>query len=79
MQNHGGACNELAYCYRYGRGVVADQHQAFELYQKAAQLGVAAAQYEVGTCTPPSPTYLGVSLDQITGGERSYQQIMPRP
>lgn len=64
MQNHGGACNELAYCYRYGRGVVADQQQAFELYQKAAQLGVAAAQYEVGTCTPPSVSVAPRGLTQ---------------
>lgn len=52
-QGHAGACNELAVCYRFGRGTAADQAKAFEYYQKAAQLGVAAAQYEVGSCASP--------------------------
>ena len=51
-QGHAAACNELAVCYRFGRGTAADQAKAFEFYQKAAQQGVAAAQYEVGSCTP---------------------------
>lgn len=48
---HAPANNELAYCYRYGRGTNVDMAKAIECYLKAAQGGVPAAQFEVGTCT----------------------------
>lgn len=52
-QGHTGSFNELGFCYRYGRGTALDMNRAVECYQKAAQLGVPAAQYELGTRTLP--------------------------
>jgi TPR repeat protein len=49
-QGHAGALNELAFCFRHGRGIAADPVKAFEYYQKAAIAGVPAAQYETGSC-----------------------------
>lgn len=50
-QGHPTACYELASCYRVGRGTPVDLRKSFEFFDKAAQLGVPAAKYELGNCT----------------------------
>jgi len=37
-------------CYYYGRGVEKNQVRAVEYYRKAADLGLASAQYNLGFC-----------------------------
>jgi uncharacterized protein len=42
------AQNELAYMYATGKGTLKNYDKAFEFYQKAAEHGLAGAQYNLG-------------------------------
>ena len=48
QQNHPAAMSNLASMYSLGAGVVQDQEAAVELFTRAAELGYAEAQFNLG-------------------------------
>lgn len=51
------ASSNLGYCYEYGLGVEKDIYKAFEHYMRAAQSGVAVAEYNVGRMLEENKNY----------------------
>jgi TPR repeat protein len=40
----------LGFCYKFGHGIEKNQNKAFELYQRAMELGNSAAFCNLGIC-----------------------------